>query len=191
MRKIICGIFIFFGFQGCKFQDDQNDNITTESLNLPYFGKITIEPTKDYDIKIKLDDYSISADLNFYEEVVDKRTLSGVESILNDLPTFLDNSNEILIADYNKGRVVKDYIEHHLEVIEKYELDQLLRKADKTESIESQLLSIMKVVRIGFYPDADSQYVVFDFSIGTNKTDYRITIRYNNAGKFDSIEFIS
>ncbi len=191
MRKIICGILIFFGFQGCKSQDNQNDNKTTENLSLPYFGEITIEPTRDYDTEIKLADYSIASDLNFYEEVVNKTTLTEVELILNDLPTFIDKSKEILIADYYKGGAVKEYIEHHLEVMEKAELEQLLKNTDKEEETEKQLLSIMKVVRIGFYPDEDSHYAVFDFSIGTDETDYRITIRYNNTENFDSLEFVS
>jgi hypothetical protein len=191
MRKIICGILIFLGFQGCKSQDNQDDNKTTENLSLPYFGEIAIKPTRDYDTEISLGDYSIPSDLNFYEEVVDKATLIEIELILNVLPTFIDKSEEILIADYHKGGVVKDYIEHHLEVMEKAELEELLKNVNKEEETENQLLSVMKIVRIGFYPDEDSHYAVFDFSIGTDETDYRITIRYNNVGNFDSLEFVS
>lgn len=191
MKKIFCGILIFFGFQGCKSPDNQNAKESTKSLSLPYFGEIVIEPTRDYDTVIKLEDYSISSDLNFYEEVVDCETLSMVELILNDLPTFINKSKEILITDFKKGGAVKDYIEHHLEVMEKSELERLLVNADKNESAEKQLLSFMKVVRIGFYPDEDSHYAIFDFSIGTDETDYRITIRYNNTGNFDSLEFVS
>ena len=185
MRKLICRVLIFLGFKGCE---SQNSN---ETLSLPYFGEITIEPTKDYDIFIKLEDYSIPSDLNFYEETVDKTTLSCIESILNDLPAFLNKSKEILISNYEKLGAVKDYIEHHFEVMEKDELEQLIKNTDKNESTERQLLSIIKITRIGFYPDEDSHHAVFDFSIGKDYTDYRITIRYNNSGKFDSLEFVS
>jgi hypothetical protein len=165
--------------------------MSKDYFEVPYFGKVLIEPARDYNVEIVYESLTIEVDLNFYEDKIDKQNMSITISVLNELGKYLDKNESILESDFQKSGAVKDYLEHMILTSDSSQ-DALQSKDNKKNKLDAQrMLSSLKLIRIGLYPDDDSHFVVYDYSIGTTEDDYRISIRNGKNGILNSIEFVT
>jgi len=175
---IVLGLYIIIG---CSSPKNQNNSMPDKSVTLPYFGEIQIEPTMDYETIIEFDNEQFTADLNFYEDKVDKARIALTVKILNTLKDCKIRNETKLRSNFTEAGVVKDFVGHQIST-SSYSGDF---------EMTQQIFDSIKLIRVGFYPDDDDHYVVFDYSTDTMKEDYRITIRYDIQENFNSIEFVS
>ncbi|CAH0288751.1 hypothetical protein SRABI27_04002 [Pedobacter sp. Bi27] len=141
---------------------------------LPYFGILRTENFEEYyDVDIELNGNEIQIDLNFDHKTINTLILDKVKNFIEKLEEFDKLNKTYILNDYNDedGDTVKFYLEHHLEEVDKEELTKLVNFDDTIIEPEQQLLSKLKLVRVGLYPDSENNFAVFDYSIGKDITD--------------------
>jgi 5S rRNA maturation endonuclease (ribonuclease M5) len=157
---------------------------------LPYFGKLPIENLKDYyDVDIEFNGNEIQIDLNFENKTIDSLALEKVKNFIENIEKLDKQNKTYILFDYldEDGDTVKLYLEHHLEDVDKEELSELINFDDTTVEPEQQLLTKLKLVRVGLYPDSQDNFATFDYSIGRDITDYLVVIQTDENGALDYI----
>ena len=155
---------------------------------LPYFGNLPTENLEEYyDVDIELNGNEIQVDLNFENQTVDTLILDKVKNFIEKLEKFDKLNKTYILNDYNDedGDTVKFYLEHHLEEVDKEELTKLVNFDDTITEPEKQLLSKLKLVRVGLYPDNEDNFAIFDYSIGKDITNYLVVINTDENGQLD------
>ena len=155
---------------------------------LPYFGNLPTENLEEYyDVDIELNGNEIQVDLNFENQTVDTLILDKVKNFIEKLEKFDKLNKTYILNDYNDedGDTVKFYLEHHLEEVDKEELTKLVNFDDTITEPEQQLLSKLKLVRVGLYPDNEDNFAIFDYSIGKDITNYLVVINTDENGQLD------
>jgi hypothetical protein len=160
----------------------------TTAFTLPHFGSINPTSLEDYyDVDITFNGNEMQIDLNFDKTEIDQLQLDTLKKFLESI-NLLDTQNKGYITkDYKDkdGDTVKFYLEHHLEEISEDELSGLIDYNNKTIDPEKQLLNQLRLVRIGVYPDNEEGYAIFDYSLGSDFTNYLIVINTDKEGKLN------
>jgi hypothetical protein len=121
-------------------------------INVPFFNELNSDSLKDYyEVDIDVEQNKVQIDVNFDETSIAYSDLLILKSYLDDLPVVIEIAKNGIFKDFNKGVDVKEFLNFHIDELDKNELDSLLKNADKSISIERQLLSVIKLRRIGFY----------------------------------------
>lgn len=159
------------------------------AYNLPFFGEINSGELEEYyDVTIALNGNPIKLDIRFDEEHIDTHSLNALAALLGNL-TNLDSGNKTLIErDYaGEGDTVKTYIDHHLEDMDADELSGIVDMDNTTVSPQQQMLKAFRLVRVGFYPDDEANFAIFDYSIDPEQTQYLVVISRNKDGQVSYI----
>lgn len=94
--------------------------------------------------------------------------------------------DDYIVKEYDSNGKVKEYIDFHIEELDKSSLDKILRKTDPNTTLEKRLLSVLTLERVGFYP-GENDYAVWDYTIGKNITDLLIVVVTDNNGNIKEI----
>lgn len=145
-------------------------------MKLQYFGELDQNALEDYYFtEIETDGYQIKMDLNFkYPSIAEDRLLK-VNALLEKLPEFVSKLKGFIHDDFKKGTDVQEYLDFHIEEIGE-ELTPLLSKADQNLSEDEQLLSVLNLRRIGFYPDKDDSFTISDFETDPEISQYLLVV---------------
>jgi hypothetical protein len=157
-------------------------------MKLKYFNEIDLQNLTDYyEVDIDFKGNSVQLDINFQETKINESNLDYLKSILDDLDGILLKINDFIKNDYKSGEDVKEFLAFHIEELDNDELESLLSVSDKSLSREEQLLSIIKLKRIGFYPEDNDEYVIFDFVTDEEVSQYLLVVKVNSKGQLDHI----
>jgi len=158
------------------------------TYNLPFFENLNIKTLKDYyKIDIQYEGQVIRLDLNFNELSVDESRLSIVKNYLDSISDIIQLSKKAIQDDFESGEDVKDYLAFHSEEFDDDTLESLGISKDKDVSVEQQMLSIIKLRRIGFYPEDEDHFAVLDYTIGTHVTQYLLAVTINDRKELEYI----
>ena len=155
---------------------------------LPHFD--TLDPTSIddcYEVEIEFNGRTIELDLNFEEESTTAKSLDIVKKFINNLVEYDTYNLKSIKEDFDKGEAVREYFEFHLENFGESHFSSLIDNSNTLTPIMEQLLNKVYLKRVGFYPDNDNQFAVFDYTIGEKLTDYLIVVNLNKDGKVDYI----
>ncbi|NCD68487.1 DUF2004 domain-containing protein [Mucilaginibacter agri] len=156
-------------------------------LNLPFFGDLNSESLQDYyDKDVIFGSAKIQLDLNFYETSIDEDKLSILKQYLNDLEKVVELAKKEINSDFKGGENVVEFLEHHIDVLDETELEAIIDTKDKSLSVEQRLLSALKLMRIGFYPE-DDDFAIFDFTLGEEISQYLLVVKFNNQMQLQEI----
>lgn len=145
-------------------------------MKLPYFEELNLTKLEDYySIDTELEGRQIQIDLNFDHTFIEESRLLRVNAILEKLPEFVGKLNAFIREDLKTGNDVQEYLDFHLDELDE-ELLSLLSKADQSLKKDQQLLSILKLRRIGFYPDEEETFTVSDFEIDQEISQYVLVV---------------
>jgi len=158
------------------------------NYTLPPFGNLDIDLLEDfYHVDIELNGNDVQLDLNFDETSIDPAKLELAKSFIEKLDTF-DKQNKVLIQQTytnEEDDVVKKYVEHHLKELDDETLSGLIDFDNTSIEPAQQLVNKLKLVRVGLYPETEPQFATFDYSIGTDLTDYLVVVNTNQLGELD------
>lgn len=145
-------------------------------MKLKYFEEIDPNALEDYySTDIDLDGHDLQLDLNFDNASIDESRLVRVGIILDHVLAFIGKLKAYIRTDYTTGTEVKEYLDFHLDEVDE-EMTALLLKADQSLNKQEQLLSILKLKRIGFYPEDDDSFCVSDFEIDPEISQYLLVV---------------
>lgn len=157
---------------------------------LPHFGQLDLTNLEEYyDVDITLNGHDFQIDLNFESKTIDATRLDKVKQFIENINEWDKKNKTYIERDYNdeEADTVKTYLEHHLEEIDQEDLAPLVNFDDKSIDPEKQLLKQLHLVRMGLYPDSEEQFAIFDYSIGTELTNYLVVINTDEEGDLEYI----
>lgn len=157
-------------------------------MKLKYFNEIDLQNLTDYyEVDIDFKGNPLQLDINFEETKINESDLDYLKTILADLDGTLLKVNDFIQNDYKSGEDVQEFLTFHLEEFDNNELESLLSDSDKSLTKEEQLLSIIKLKRIGFYPEDNDEYAIFDFVTDEEVSQYLLVVKVNSKGELDHI----
>ena len=160
------------------------------TYTLPQFGQIDTTNLEDsYDVEIEFDGDKIQIDLNFDDKTIGTKRLDKVKKFIEKIKDFDIKNKKYIEKDYKDedADTVRTYVQHHLEEMERENLKGLVDFENEKMDPEIQLMRKLRLVRIGFYPDDEDEFAVFDYSIGTALTNYLVVININENGKLEDM----
>jgi len=164
------------------------------AYTLPHFGNLQIDNLEEYyDFEMEFNGNKITVDLNFDTKTIDVLTMDKIKNVIENIDTF-DKVNKTYIQDdYNdeEGDTVKFYLEHHLEEFSKEELATLINFDDTTTDLKQQLLTKLKLIRVGLYVESEANSAIFDYSFGYEITNYLVVINTDINGELDYLSMES
>lgn len=164
---------------------DRTDKI--QKRQIAYFGEIDIKPSEEeIECEVVLDKKRICLDLNFFEGVPEYDWLNEYEDYASNLLQYKKAIDNYIVKDYNSNGKAKEYIDFHVEELDKSSINKILKTTESDTTIGKRLLSVLKLERIGFYP-GEKDYAVWDYTIGKNVTDRLIVIITDNKGNIKEI----
>ncbi len=158
------------------------------SVNLPYFGVIAIDELSDYyQADYNYDGKNIPLDLNFDDTEISSGDLSATIVALQSIPQLISTAYIELKKSYQTNGVVKQYINRHMSGLSAQQLETLFTGTADDLNKEQKMLSQLKIVRIGFYPEDILDTITIDFSIGYDLTDTIIVMNFNSKMQLEDI----
>lgn len=149
-------------------------------INIPYFGDIDPSTIQDYyETTIVLDNRTIKLDLNFKGTTIEADNIYKLHGFLEEISILLTTVKEFIYANRDDGEV-QFFIDFHKEELIGEELDFILENADKSLSTSQQILSVTQLRRIGFYPEQDNYFAIFDFGVDENISQYLLVVIMNS-----------
>lgn len=153
-------------------------------LNVQNLGEINLKEIDGLYMK-DFSFHSSQVSLLIFDTDFSTKTLAFINSELSDL----DNTNkanlEVLGNHYDKSNdenVINAYIVHHLEVIPKEELSNII-DFDKND-LNTQMLNKLKLVYISVDEEG---FIRYDYSLGSEITNYVLCIEKDSSGEITDI----
>jgi hypothetical protein len=140
-----------------------------------FFGEIELDNVeKYYEIDVEL--YDKTVELTIYISTastsVDKESIIAIENYIENLEENEKDIRSLIWEDFKSGGEVKNYIDWQIDEQEKEEIDNLILTVDKKLNKREKLLSVIYLLRIGFYPEKeDKVFAVHDYTIDDDLTD--------------------
>lgn len=157
---------------------------------LPYFGEFDTDNIEEYyDVSIPVNGHEVSVDLNFMNNKTDPDALRLVESFINNLSEYEKKSRKYIADDYadENSEAVRDYVDHHIEEFAPEELSAVIDYNNKTIKPELQLITALKLVRVGLYPYDKEEFAIFDYSFNKDLTQYLVVVCTDHNGNLERI----
>ena len=155
---------------------------------LPHFGKLPTENLEEYYyVDIDFNGNEVQIDLNFEDKTIDTSTMDKVKNFIGNIDKFDKLNKTYILNDYSDEDrdTIKFYLEHNLEELSEDEISTLINFEDISTEPEQQLLTKLKLVRVGLYPHQEDNFATFDYTIGRELTDYLVVIKTDENGQLD------
>jgi hypothetical protein len=152
------------------------------NIDLPHFGQIDLTQLKEYySAETALSGTMLRLDLNFENKSISEEQAINIKVFLDNIPTLEIQNKSSIDKDFNDGGE---------------ELENIIDHDDKDKPKEQQLLSKLKLIRIGLYPDGKygaDYYGVFDYSIDIDgePCNQLLVVKTNENGDLDHITWES
>jgi len=183
-------------FFGCnkKNKSKRNKEKTVESQidkkteELPFFGTITLSNARYYEVDdIKINKNEVSIDLNFEGNKINSKTLKSIRNILVNIEKVEKKIKKQIWQYVGQEGIVKEYLKFHIEQIDSQTLNNYLKDTDQNLTTELQLLSKIKLKRIGFFPDSPNFTVVLDYRVLSELSDEILVVILDKNGEIEKI----
>ena len=143
---------------------------------MTHFGEIDSDNLKEYyETELTVNGRQVEVDINFDEESIDASKLNKINQWLSNASKMDEIGLAIIQEDFKSGETVKEYIEHHLKELDNDDLKGLLKSAEGSTK-EDKMLSVIKLKRIGFYPQTEERFFNLDYTLEDELTDYLVVL---------------
>ncbi len=157
-------------------------------MEIEPFGIIDIDNLEEhYKGLLQVHDDNIEVDLNFELESIGISNLQLVQIFILSIETYADKSFEAISKDFDlidKSKTSQLYLQHHLKKLNRDELKLIF---GTTEVEKSTFLKHIKLYRIGFYPEDNKSFAIFDIQLPREYTNYIIAVTFNRNGEISHV----
>lgn len=161
-------------------------------INLLPFGEINTDELEElYESEIQIAGTTIDVDLNFEDESVDENRIKIVQKFIEDAAGLKTSALDFLLKDFEEGdnpEGTKLFMDHHLEELEE---DDIVSVFGSTDIDIHLFLSKLVLRRIGFYPDDEYEFAIFDITLPNELTNYILTVYFDQSGKVSYVSMES
>jgi hypothetical protein len=161
-------------------------------IHIPYFDPIDpfdIDEEKDYTGQLILRGKEVLLDINIEGSWISPDKLEAVKKIMGRLVSMDAENRQQLYNEYygRTGTMVRYYLQYHLENIWRKALEKLIDFNNKEIAPIDQLFKCLHLVRVGFYPENEDTFAIFDYCIDVDYTEYVIVINFDLQGKMQEM----
>lgn len=159
-------------------------------MDIKYFKNVDFN--SDYlETTIEFQNREIELDINTDAVLGENNWVKQYEEYISKLETFKEKIDKEIIKDFENDGVTKEWIDFHSEeLIESIEENGTLDNCDKSLPIDRQILSALKLNRIGIYPEYED-YAVWDYILDDEISDEILVIVTDKNGEIVDITWES
>lgn len=159
-------------------------------MDIKYFKNINFN--SDYlETTIEFQNREIELNINTDAVLGENNWVKEYEEYISKLETFKEKIDKEIIKDFENDGITKEWIDFHSEeLIESIEENGTLDNCDKNLPIDRQILSALKLNRIGIYPEYED-YAVWDYILDDEISDEILVIVTDKNGEIVDITWES
>ncbi|WP_294664778.1 DUF2004 domain-containing protein [uncultured Fusobacterium sp.] len=158
-------------------------------MKITYFNEF--DPQNDYaETTIILDGKEVELDLNCEEVIGSTDWIPEYEKYVVQLERIKKDILQYINNDFIEEGLTKEWITFHLEEIDEEYIDALLKNAKQFLNKEEQVLSLLRLRRIGLYPEYEG-YAIWDFVLDDEVSDEILTLQTDTNGNILNIAWES
>ena len=159
-------------------------------MDIKYFKNVDFN--SDYlETTIELQNREIQLDINTDAVLGENNWVKEYEEYISKLETFKEKIDKEIIKDFENDGITKEWVDFHLEELgEAIEEEGLLKECNKKLSLDRQVLSIIKLNRIGIYPEYED-YAIWDYILDDEISDEILVIVTDKNGEIVDITWES
>lgn len=165
-------------------------------MDIKYFKNVDFN--SDYlETTIEFQNREIKLDINTDAVLGKNNWVKEYEEYISKLETFKEKIDKEIIKDFENDGVTKEWIDFRSEeLIESIEENGTLDSCDKNLSIDRQILSALRLRRIGIYPehsyeDGEEYYAIWDYILDDEISDEILVIVTDKNGEIIDITWES
>lgn len=159
-------------------------------MDIKYFKNVDFN--SDYlETTIEFQNREIQLDINSDAVLGENNWVKEYEEYISKLETFKEKIDKEIIKDFENNGVTKEWVDFHSEeLMESIEENGTLDSCDKNLPIDRQILSTLKLNRIGIYPKYED-YAVWDYILDDEISDEILVIVTDKNGEIVDITWES
>ena len=159
-------------------------------MDIKYFKNVDFN--SDYlETTIKFQNREIQLDINSDVVLGKNSWVKEYEEYISKLETFKEKIDKEIIKNFENNGLTKEWVNFHLEELgEAIKEEGLLKECDKKLSLDRQVLSIIKLNRIGIYPEYED-YAIWDYILDDEISDEILVIVTDKNGEIVDITWES
>lgn len=159
-------------------------------MDIKYFKNVDFN-TDYLETTIEFQNREIQLDINTDAVLGENNWVKEYEEYISKLEIFKEKIDKKIIEDFENNGITKEWVDFHLEELgEAIEEEGLLKECDKKLSLDRQVLSIIKLRRIGIYPEYEG-YAIWDFILDDEISDEILVIVTDKNGEIVDITWES
>lgn len=159
-------------------------------MDIKYFKNVDFN-TDYLKTAIEFQNREIQLDINTDAVLGENNWVKEYEEYISKLEIFKEKIDKKIIEDFENNGITKEWVDFHLEELgEAIEEEGLLKECDKKLSLDRQVLSIIKLRRIGIYPEYEG-YAIWDFILNDEISDEILVIVTDKNGEIVDITWES
>lgn len=159
-------------------------------MDIKYFKNVDFN-TDYLKTAIEFQNREIQLDINTDAVLGENNWVKEYEEYISKLEIFKEKIDKKIIEDFENNGITKEWVDFHLEELgEVIEEEGLLKECDKKLSLDRQVLSIIKLRRIGIYPEYEG-YAIWDFILDDEISDEILVIVTDKNGEIVDITWES
>jgi Protein of unknown function (DUF2004) len=168
-----------------------------KNIELPHFGRINFTQLDEYYAAVtEFNGLTLRLDLNFENKCISEVEIINIKKFLENISAFDVQNKTQIDKDFNDEGEATDYINFYLDELDEEELRGIIDFENRDKPKEEQLLSKLRLIRVGLYPDRKfgaDYYGVFDYSIeiGGEPCNQLLVVKTDNKGELDHITWES
>ena len=159
-------------------------------MDIKYFKNVDFN--SDYlETTIEFQNREIQLDINTDAVLGENNWVKEYEEYISKLETFKEKIDKEIIKDFENDGVTKEWVDYHSEeLMESIEENGTLDSCDKNLPVDRQILSALKLNRIGIYPKYED-YAVWDYILDDEISDQILVIVTDKNGEIVDITWES
>lgn len=159
-------------------------------MDIKYFKNVDFN-TDYLETTIEFQNREIELDINTDVVLGKDSWVKEYEEYISKLEVFKEKIDKEIVEDFENEGITKEWIDFHLEELgEAIEEEGLLKECDKKLSLDRQVLSIIKLRRIGIYPEYED-YAIWDYILDDEISDEILVIVTDKNGEIVDITWES
>ena len=159
-------------------------------MDIKYFKNVDFN--SDYlETTIEFQNREIQLDINSDAVLGKDSWVKEYEEYISKLEVFKEKIDKEIIKDFENDGITKEWVDYHSEeLMESIEENGTLDSCDKNLPIDRQILSALKLNRIGIYPKYED-YAVWDYILDDEISDQILVIVTDKNGEIVDITWES
>ncbi|MCI6152011.1 MAG: DUF2004 domain-containing protein [Fusobacterium perfoetens] len=159
-------------------------------MDIKYFKNVDFN-TDYLETRIEFQNREIELDINTDVVLGKDSWVKEYEEYISKLEIFKEKIDKEIVEDFENDGITKEWVDFHLEELgEAIEEERLLERCDKKLSLDRQVLSIIKLRRIGIYPEYED-YAIWDYILDDEISDEILVIVTDKNGEIVDITWES